>query len=102
VVGGLGKSRSSMLGSMPPIIPAGKSICIMLVGDLGAVASCTIETLFWFPASKYQLSSIIALKGRSVIGVIPDGSTEPLGGGGGSAATVSVALPLWFSLIAVI
>jgi hypothetical protein len=43
------------------------------------------------------------LKGRSVIVVIPDGSLElPGGGGGGGEVAVSVALPIFPSLVAVI
>jgi hypothetical protein len=48
-------------------------------------------------------NSLRALKGRSVITVIPEGSLELPGGGGGDAAvSVSVALPICNSLVAVI
>src|SRR5438132_8352966 len=94
------RSASDTAGELPSRKPAGKSIWITPGGDLGAVASETIVR--YGDAWSVQPASFNALKGRSVMGVIPAGSTEPGGGGGGTATTLSPALPLWLSLVAVI
>src|SRR5712671_5072101 len=74
----------------------------MLDGDFGAVTSETMEKLLVEPeaAATLQLSSIIVENGRSVIVFIPEGSAEP-GGGGTTAVTVIVDVPVLPSLVAV-
>src|SRR5712672_78021 len=75
----------------------------MLVGDLGAVGSETIEKLLTEPeaAITLQPSSIIVENGLSVIVVIPVGSADPGGGGGEPVVTVIVDVPVLPSLVAV-
>src|SRR5450759_3983309 len=93
-------------GPDPPTNPIGKSARRTFDGECGAVASVTID-----PPSENQngvwgeWASVIELNGRSSISVIPAGSfpLQPLGGGGGGGeVTVSVALPICNSLVAVI
>ena len=70
-----------------------------LVGDFGALASWAIDS----PRVIQPELSVRELNGRSVRSVMPDGSfEEPGGGGGGGTVTVSAAVPLRPSLVAVI
>jgi hypothetical protein len=92
-------------GSPPPGNPAGYLILATLLGDFGAAASVTISQLAVVPDHAYspQPSSSNVENGRCVTGVIPGGSTDPVGGGLlVVSATVMGALPLLPSLVAVI
>jgi hypothetical protein len=79
-----------------------------LDGDIGAVASWTIERLLSVShAGEYGAAcSVSELNGRSSMSVIPAGSfQEPGGGGGGGGGgivTVTEPLPVLPSLVAVI
>jgi hypothetical protein len=77
-----------------------------LDGDCGAVGSLTIDPPALNQNGAWGESvSVSELNGRSSMSVVPAGSFPlqvPGGGGGGAAAIVSVALPIFSSLVALI
>src|SRR6266498_4095833 len=96
----LGNPCHSVPGALPPANPAGYVTCHTLAGDCGAPASAAMLVVEFHRMS--QPSPVNDANPLSATTVAPAGSCGQAPLGGGSAVTVSVAVPSCPSAVAVI